>query len=106
MTEACRLPCFGGFALSTRMFGTALRVYAKPEFPQAWATTQNNLGIAWSDLIIGEGAANLGKAIDCLEAALRVYTKEAHSKNGGDPKDLRAAQEELANSSPRQDHSH
>src|SRR5207302_1417440 len=40
-----------------------------------WATTQNNLGIAYRNLPTGDRAENLAKAIACYEAALRVYTE-------------------------------
>jgi hypothetical protein len=42
-----------------------------------WAMTQNNLGIAWSDLPTGDKAENLKKAIGAYEAALTVRTKDA-----------------------------
>jgi len=45
------------------------------DFPVQWATTQNNLGNAYSDLPTGDRAENLKKAIACYEAALRVYTE-------------------------------
>jgi CHAT domain-containing protein len=38
--------------------------------------TQNNLGIAYRQLPVGDRAANLQKAIACFEQALRVYTPE------------------------------
>ena len=37
--------------------------------------TQNNLGLAYSFLPAGDRRANLGKAIACFEAALRVCTE-------------------------------
>ena len=37
--------------------------------------TQNNLGIAYSDLPTGDRGENLRRAIACYEAALRVYTE-------------------------------
>ena len=37
--------------------------------------TQNNLGTAYSDLPTGDRGENLRRAIDCYEAALRVYTE-------------------------------
>jgi tetratricopeptide (TPR) repeat protein len=39
--------------------------------------TQNNLGNAYSDLPIGDRAANLQQAIACYQAALQVRTREA-----------------------------
>ena len=37
--------------------------------------TQNNVGIAWSYVPRGDRDENLRPAIDCYEAALRVYTE-------------------------------
>ena len=37
--------------------------------------TQNNLGIAYSDLPTGDRGENLRKAINGYDAALRVYTE-------------------------------
>ncbi len=37
--------------------------------------TQNNLGNAYVNLPTGDRGANLRRAIDCFEAALRVYTE-------------------------------
>ncbi len=55
-------------------YEAALRVYTEQEFPRDWAGTQNNLGIAWSDLPISDRSENLRRAIGYYEAALRVYT--------------------------------
>jgi tetratricopeptide (TPR) repeat protein len=43
----------------------------------AWAATQNNLGIACSDLPTGDRGENLRKAIAAYESALTVRTKQA-----------------------------
>jgi tetratricopeptide (TPR) repeat protein len=56
-------------------YEAALRVYAETDFPQDWAMTQNNLGIAWQNLPSGNRDANLRQAIACYEAALRVCTE-------------------------------
>lgn len=40
-----------------------LQVYTREAFPQQWATTQNNLAIAYRDRIRGERADNLEQAI-------------------------------------------
>ncbi len=45
----------------------ALRVRTEQDFPQDWATTQNNLGIAWSNLPTGDRGENLYHAITCRE---------------------------------------
>ena len=57
-------------------YEAALRVYAEDGSPSDWAMTQNNLGIAYSDLPTGDRGANLARAIECYEAALRVYTED------------------------------
>jgi CHAT domain-containing protein len=60
------------------VFIEALEVYTKEEQPQAWAITNNNLGIAYRDL--APFSANPGeqieKAIAVLIEALEVYAKE------------------------------
>ena len=42
-----------------------------------WAATQNNLGIAYTDRILGNKADNIENAITAFTAALTIYTKEA-----------------------------
>nr|MDZ8061609.1 tetratricopeptide repeat protein [Nostoc sp. EkiNYC01] len=54
----------------------ALTVFTQDRFPIDWATTQNNLGIAYSDRIQGERAENLELAIKCYEDALRERTRD------------------------------
>ncbi|MGK7900175.1 MAG: CHAT domain-containing protein [Hormoscilla sp.] len=54
-----------------------LTVFPPEEFPQEWATTQNNLGIAYKDRIAGERSENLERAIKCYHEALKVSTSEA-----------------------------
>ena len=44
------------------------------DLPVDWATTQNNLGIAYADRIRGDRAANLEQAIECYKQALEVRT--------------------------------
>ena len=46
-------------------------------FPEQWATTQNNLALAYNHRIRGEKADNLEKAIAACQEALKVYTFEA-----------------------------
>ncbi|KOP26269.1 hypothetical protein AMR41_11255, partial [Hapalosiphon sp. MRB220] len=58
-------------------YESALEVYTREAFPQDWATTQNNLGIAYGDRILGERANNLESAIAAYESALEVRTREA-----------------------------
>ncbi|XZN92343.1 MAG: CHAT domain-containing protein [Microcoleus sp.] len=54
----------------------ALIVYTPENYPEKWATTQNNLGNAYSDRIEGVRAANIELAIACYRDALIVYTPE------------------------------
>jgi len=58
-------------------YEAALRIYTEEAAPQDWATTQNNLGVAYSDLPTGDRGENLRRAIEHYEAALRVRTEEA-----------------------------
>jgi len=58
-------------------YQAALRIYTEETAPQEWATTQNNLGTAYSDLPTSDRGENLRRAIEYYEAALRVYTEEA-----------------------------
>ncbi len=54
-----------------------------------WATTQNDLGIAWESLPTGDKTENLNKSIAAYEDALTVYTKNAY------PADWAATQNNL-----------
>ena len=62
---------------SIACYEQTLRVYTAESAPLDYATTQNNLGIAYADLPVGDRAANLQKAIACYEQALRFRTPEA-----------------------------
>ena len=66
-----------------------MTVRTREAFPQEWATTQNNLGVAYGDRIQGSRAENLEAAIKAYEAALTVYTREAF------PQDWAMAQNNL-----------
>ncbi|MEQ9486620.1 MAG: tetratricopeptide repeat protein [Coleofasciculus sp. F4-SAH-05] len=50
-------------------------IFTQSDFPQDWATTQNNLGNAYSDRIRGDRAENLEAAISHYHNALLVYTQ-------------------------------
>ena len=63
--------------LAIKAHQLALRVFFREESPENWATTQSNLGAAYSDRIRGERAENLEKAIAAYELALEVRTREA-----------------------------
>jgi len=54
-----------------------LTFFLPQEFPQEWATIQNNLGAAYSQRIAGERSENIEKAISCCNDALEVYTRSA-----------------------------
>ncbi|AFZ25074.1 hypothetical protein Cylst_2881 [Cylindrospermum stagnale PCC 7417] len=53
----------------------ALTVFTRPDFPQDWAATQNNLGNAYLYRIRGDKAENLEKAIAAYIDALQIYTR-------------------------------
>src|SRR5919202_1521765 len=55
----------------------ALTVFTRQENAENWATTQNNLAVAYSYRIIGQKADNLEMAISAYQAALSVRTREA-----------------------------
>jgi len=54
-----------------------LTVFTREDYPQEWAASQNNLGIAYFNRIRGKKAENLEMAIATCEAALTVYTRDA-----------------------------
>jgi hypothetical protein len=58
-------------------FTAALSVYTRDTFPEDWAQTQNNLGIAYRNRIRGDKAENIEMAIASFTAALTVYTRDA-----------------------------
>ncbi len=51
-----------------------LTIYTRADFPQNWATTQNNLGTAYLYRIRGNKAENLELAITAFSVALQIYT--------------------------------
>ncbi|WP_293018327.1 tetratricopeptide repeat protein [Moorena sp. SIO3I8] len=57
-------------------YEVALTVFTREAFPYNWASTQNNLGNAYSDRIEGEKAQNLEVAIACYQLALEVRTRD------------------------------
>ena len=50
-----------------------MAVSTRETFPTDWASTQNNLGLAYSSRIRGELAENIECAIASYEAALDAY---------------------------------
>ncbi len=78
-TAYCDLPTGDrdeDLAKAIECFQAALRVDTEKDFPQQWATTQNNLGEAYRTLPTGDNGENLGNAIQCFQAALRVATEK------------------------------
>lgn len=69
----------------------ALRVYTETTFPEFWAGTQHNLGLAYFHLPTGDRTQNLRATIACYEAALRVHTEAAF------PQDWATTQNNLGN---------
>ncbi|MDY7050366.1 MAG: CHAT domain-containing protein, partial [Microcystis panniformis WG22] len=59
----------------------SLEVYTREAFPNKWATTQNNLGLAYNNRIVGERADNLELAIAAYNLSLEVLTPTAFSIN-------------------------
>ncbi|MCA2666475.1 MAG: CHAT domain-containing protein [Microcystis sp. M114S2] len=58
-------------------YQNVLEVYTRQAFPYEWATTQINLGNAYSQRIRGGKADNLELAIVAYNLSLEVYTREA-----------------------------
>ncbi len=58
-------------------YETVSTVFTRDAFPQDWAMTQNNLGLAYWDRILGEKAQNIENAIASYTQALSVRTKDA-----------------------------
>jgi CHAT domain-containing protein/tetratricopeptide (TPR) repeat protein len=54
---------------------TALIFFTRSRFPQLWAGTQHNLGIAYIHRIQGDKAENIEQAIHCLTEALQERTR-------------------------------
>ncbi|MEG4986778.1 tetratricopeptide repeat protein, partial [Microcoleus sp. BR0-C5] len=70
-------------------YEAALQVRTRAAFPEYWATTQNNLAIAYKDRIKGDRGENIERAIAFYEAALQVRTRAAF------PEDWAATQHNL-----------
>ncbi|MEQ8957923.1 MAG: tetratricopeptide repeat protein, partial [Coleofasciculus sp. C2-GNP5-27] len=58
-------------------YEVALTLFTRENHSEIWATTQNNLGNAYSNRIRGERAQNIESAIASYQAALQVLTREA-----------------------------
>ncbi len=57
--------------------GYEVVLYTREDFPYEWAMTQNSLGVAYSNRILGKKAENIENAIAAFTAALTVRTCEA-----------------------------
>ncbi|WP_287313854.1 CHAT domain-containing tetratricopeptide repeat protein [Moorena sp. SIO1G6] len=57
-------------------YQSALEIRTRETFPEKWAMTQHNLGLAYCNRIKGEKAQNLENAIACYQSALEVRTRE------------------------------
>ncbi len=67
--------------LSIKAYELALRVFTPKAFPKEWATTQMNLGAAYSNRIRGDRAENLEIAIVAYDRALEVFTRQDFPQN-------------------------
>ena len=56
-------------------YEAALEILSEQNSPTTWAMTQNNLGLAYQNLPVGDRGDNLEKAIACCEKALGVWTE-------------------------------
>src|SRR5919199_3625771 len=57
-------------------YSAASEVYTREDYPEHWATVQNNLALAYSKRIEGVRAENIEEAIACYREASEVYTRE------------------------------
>ncbi|MEC4817730.1 MAG: CHAT domain-containing tetratricopeptide repeat protein, partial [Scytonema sp. PMC 1069.18] len=54
----------------------SLQIFSREAFPDAWATTQNNLGKVYCERTLENKAESLEQAIFCYKAALQVRIRE------------------------------
>ena len=57
-------------------YQVALTYFNREKYPEEWAGTQNNLGNALVERIIGESVNNLDAGINCYKLALEVYLRD------------------------------
>jgi len=67
--------------ISIACYSAASEVYTREDYPEEWATVQNNLGLAYSKRIEGVRAENIEGAIACYREASEVYTREDYPQN-------------------------
>ncbi|MGK7932761.1 MAG: CHAT domain-containing protein, partial [Microcystaceae cyanobacterium] len=61
--------------LAIQCHQNALQIRTKSQFPQDWAMTQNNLGVAYMERIKGDKEDSLELAIQYHQNALQIHTK-------------------------------
>ncbi len=60
--------------ISLACYEISLTVFTRHSHAETWATTQNNLGLAYSDRIRDDRAENLEKAIEALPTSFWKFT--------------------------------
>ena len=58
-------------------YHTAEKVFSQSNFPEDWASLQNNLAVAYCNRVAGDFAENIEHAIELLNAALEIRTQTA-----------------------------
>ena len=69
--------CSQNLEKAIKALNLSLKVYTRDDFPEDWAMSQNNLGLAYLYRIKGERADNVELAIKALQLSLEVYTRDA-----------------------------
>jgi CHAT domain-containing protein len=65
----------------------ALQVFTRAAFPEQWAETQINLGIAYEERLRGEQAEKWEQAIACYKNAEQVLTRSANAEQWAEVQD-------------------
>ena len=90
----CQFP-LGDHALNLELaiaaYQLVLQVYSREMFPQQWAGIHNELAIAYSERIQGEGSDNIEQAIEICQLALQVFRYDSF------PQQWAVTQNNLAN---------
>ncbi|MGK7901013.1 MAG: tetratricopeptide repeat protein [Hormoscilla sp.] len=68
----------GNVEIAIAGYVTGLKVFTQSAYPEKWAMTQSNLGLAYYKRIKGDKAENLEAAISAYHLALQVYTQSAY----------------------------
>jgi hypothetical protein len=77
--------------ISIAAYQAALEILTRAAFPEQWATTQNNLAVAYKNRIKGEKAENIEQAIVAYQAALEIRTRAAFPEQWADTQNNLAA---------------